>query len=212
MGRPIRGRRDRRGHDRCHVLRGLHGLAAAVCLGLGSGLMTFGQASADPEALQPTVVAVVDVQHLLQNSTAAEGIQQRIEERRQQYAQEMAQQERELRRLEQDLVRARSVLPAEEFAEKRRTFERRVAETQRRFQARKRLLDQTFTDSMRTVRDEILETVSAVAGEVGANVVLLKQQVVVVDKSLDITEDVLIRLNQQLPVVEVEIPDDRIGP
>lgn len=167
---------------------------------------------AEAEALVPTVVAVVDVQHLLQNSTAAEGIHQSIEARRQLYAQEMARQERELRQLEQELTRERDTLSLEAFADKRRSFERKVAEAQRRFQARKRLLDQAFSDSMRKVRDEILDTVADVAAEVGAKLVLLKQQVVVVDKSIDITDQVLVRLNSRLPRVIVDIPDDQIGP
>jgi len=179
---------------------------------LASLLAVAGSRSGTAETLNPTVIAVVDVQHLLQNSTAADSIHYSIEARRQHYAQEMARQEQELRRLEQELTRERSILSIDEFAEKRRSFERRVAEVQRRFQTRKRTLDQAFSDSMREVRDEILETVSAVASEVGANVVLLKQQVVVVDKSLDITDKVLTRLNERLPRVVVEIPEDDSGP
>ena len=47
-----------------------------------------------------------------------------------------------------------------------------------------------------------------IAGDRGAHIVLNKQQVVLTDRSLDITEAALARLNEVLPTIQVELPDE----
>jgi Skp family chaperone for outer membrane proteins len=108
--------------------------------------------------------------------------------------------------VEQELNRQRSALPPDDFGQKRREFEQQVADVQRTVQARKRVLDQAFNESMTKVRDAVLQTVTEVAGEQKATLVLAKQQVVLAEKSLDLTSAVLDRVNRKLPSVSVTVP------
>jgi Skp family chaperone for outer membrane proteins len=73
---------------------------------------------------------------------------------------------------------------------------------------RRKMLDQSFTDAMNVVRDRLLSIVQAVAHEKGANLVLVKQQVLWTDKSLDVTDEVLARLNKALPEVTLKPPEE----
>jgi Skp family chaperone for outer membrane proteins len=59
---------------------------------------------------------------------------------------------------------------------------------------------------MSKVRDTLLQVVADVAGEQKASLVLSKQQVVIVEKSLDLTATVLERLDKKLPSVPVTLP------
>lgn len=168
------------------------------------GLM-LGAAAGGAAELKPPMIAVVDVQYILQNATATRSIQEAIESQREVYGREITAQEQSLRAAEQDLSQQSRQLSADEFAARRRDFEERLAAVQRTVQERKRQLDRVFNESMGKVREQLLQTVADVARETGATVVLSKQMVVIMERSLDLTETVLQRLNQRLPLVAVDM-------
>jgi len=178
---------------------GLAGIATAICLMAGQPRNALAE-------LPASVVAVVDVQFILQEAAASRSIQKQLEVQRETYQNEISKQEDRLRAVEQELNRQRSVLSPDEFAQKRREFEQQVADVQRTVQARKRVLDQAFNESMTKVRDTVLQIVTEVAGEQKATLVLAKQQVVLAEKSLDLTSAVLERVNRKLPTVPVTVP------
>ena len=156
--------------------------------------------------LPASVVAVVDVQFILQEAAASKSIQKQLEAQRETYQNEISKQEDRLRAVEQELNHQRANLSPDDFGQKRREFEQQVADVQRTVQARKRVLDQAFNESMTKVRDAVLQTVTEVAGEQKATLVLAKQQVVLAEKSLDLTAAVLERVNKKLPSVPVTVP------
>jgi Skp family chaperone for outer membrane proteins len=156
--------------------------------------------------LPASVVAVVDVQFILQEAAASKSIQKQLEAQRETYQNEISKQEDRLRAVEQELNHQRAELSPDDFGQKRREFEQQVVEVQRTVQARKRVLDQAFNESMTKVRDAVLQTVTEVAGEQKATLVLAKQQVVLAEKSLDLTTAVLERVNKKLPSVPVTVP------
>jgi Skp family chaperone for outer membrane proteins len=178
---------------------GLAGIATAICLMAGQPRNALAE-------LPASIVAVVDVQFILQEAAASKNIQKQLEAQRETYQNEISKQEDRLRAVEQELNRQRSVLSPDDFAQKRREFEQQVADVQRTVQARKRILDQVFNESMTKVRDTVLQTVTEVAGEQKATLVLAKQQVVLAEKSLDLTSAVLERVNRKLPTVPVTVP------
>jgi outer membrane protein len=178
---------------------GLAGIATALCLMAGQPRVALAE-------LPASVVAVVDVQLILQESAASKSIQKQLEAQRETYQNEISKQEDRLRAVEQELNRQRSVLSPDDFGQKRREFEQQVADVQRTVQARKRVLDQAFNESMTKLRDAVLQIVTEVAGEQKATLVLAKQQVVLAEKSLDLTSAVLDRLNKKIPSVPVTVP------
>ncbi len=178
---------------------GLAGIATVICLMAGQPRDALAE-------LPASVVAVVDVQFILQEAAASKNIQKQLEAQRETYQNEISKQEDRLRAVEQELNRQRSVLSPDDFAQKRREFEQQVADVQRTVQARKRVLDQAFNESMTKVRDTVLQIVTEVAGEQKATLVLAKQQVVLAEKSLDLTSAVLERVNRKLPTVPVTVP------
>ena len=87
-----------------------------------------------------------------------------------------------------------------------RSFRNRVADVQKSVQERRRALDQAFTMAMNQVRDELVSVIAEIADERGAKVVLFKDHIVIAEKSLDISDEALRRLNERLPSVPVELP------
>jgi outer membrane protein len=184
--------------------RSLPSFLGSIAFGL---IVLLGQSVTSRAAdLPPPVIAVVDIQMILQDSVASKSIQKQLDTQRQTYQNEISKQEEKLRAAEQELNRERSNLSADAFGQKRREFEQQVADVQRTVQARKRVLDQAFNESMTKVRDTVLQIVTEVAGEQKATLVLAKQQVVLAEKSLDLTSAVLDRVNTKLPTVTVTVP------
>jgi Skp family chaperone for outer membrane proteins len=67
------------------------------------------------------------------------------------------------------------------------------------------VLEQALSDAMRVVQTNVMQIVAEVALERGANIVLAKHQVLIFDRTLDVTQTVLERLNRRLPDVPVNM-------
>lgn len=151
-------------------------------------------------------IAVVDVQGVMRASKAAKVIQQKIDVRRGAYQEEVTVEERQLRQAEQELAQQRAILSPEAYQQRVRDFQTRVAEVQRGVQSRKRALDEAFAKAMNEVRRALVGVVAEIAEHNNVKVVLFKSQIVIAEKSLDISEQVLALLDERLPSVDVALP------
>lgn len=177
-------------------------LFAVTAMGL-AGAMTSAPVVAQEVKLP---IAVVDVQGVMRASKAAKVIQQKIDTRRDAYQEEVTSEERRLRKEEQELAQQRAILSPEAYQQRVRDFQAQVAEVQRGVQARKRSLDEAFAKAMGEVRRVLVSTVAEIAEGKGIKVVLFKSQIVIAEKSLDISEQVLTQLDKYLPSVDVALP------
>lgn len=166
--------------------------------------------SAAPSTLRAadvsTSIAVVDVQGVLRDSDAAKEVQAKINERRQAYQRQVTEEEKALRTSEQELQQQRAILAPDVYQQELRAFRDRVTEVQKSVQERRRALDQAFTTAMNQVRNVLVSVIAEIADERGAKVVLFKDHIVIAEKSLDISDEALRRVNERLPSVPVELP------
>ncbi|HSE78953.1 MAG TPA: OmpH family outer membrane protein [Alphaproteobacteria bacterium] len=167
-------------------------------------------APAAPAEMPPngTPFVVVDILLVLRDSTAAQGIRGQFEKQRTAFQAEIAKQEKDLRAADEELARQRAILSPEAFAQKRRELERKVGEAQQAAQGKRRKLDQAFNEAMQQVERKVFEVVAEIASERDYKLALHKAQVVVVQTSLEITPEVLRRVNQKLPTVAVKLPQN----
>lgn len=153
----------------------------------------------------PSSIAIVDVQRLLQASSAAKSVQQQLEAQRAKFQTEITAEEADLRQSEQKLVKLRESGKTDSYVEQEQKLQQRFLTVERHVQAKRKALDQAFTDSMNTVRKGLVDIVSNVAKEKGVSIVIVKQQVIWNDAVIDITDEVLERLNKALPQVLVKV-------
>lgn len=169
-----------------------------------------GLSMARPLGAQETTeakVAVLDVERILRESTAAAEIRSQIDTFRQSFQSELTGEEEQLRAEEQELRRQRAILAPEAFDEKRKGFERRVTEVQRSVQQKRRALDRSFRVAMNEVREEIIAIVAELSQERKFNIVMDKSQLVYFATPLEITNTVMEQLNKRLPTVKVPPPE-----
>jgi outer membrane protein len=159
-----------------------------------------------PGKLPPPSIAVIDFGVILQNSIAAKNVRDPVERQSQTYQAEINKREQELRNTEQDLTRQRSVLSPEAFAEKRRQFEANVADFQRQTNSRKDQLQIAFDNGMREVQTNAAQILGEIKVERGVNLVFHANALALNDHNLDLTSEVLTRLDKKLPRVAVKLP------
>lgn len=156
---------------------------------------------------QQSKIAVVDIEKILNESKAGKSIQSQLKSRRETFQKEFSKRENDLMESEKKLVAEKSSLSAEAFATKRRNFERQLLETRNLFQKRRNSLDKGLTLALTNLRKNIIEVTAEVSDEAKYQVVLTRDSVVIVEKSMDITDKVLQRLNSKVGNIKLEIKD-----
>lgn len=190
------------------ALRLRHALLPMLAAGFVLFLWTAVQTAPRAQELAPPVIAIIDVQQVLRDSTAVKALSKTIEEQKVQYQVELREQERTLREADQELARQRSILSPEAFAKKRGELEQRVAALQREAQNRKRGLDKIFSRGMTKVQAELAEVARELAEERGLDLILSKSTVVLVKAKFELTQEVVRRLNDRLPDLPVAQPQN----
>lgn len=164
-----------------------------------------------PVKLPSPVIAIVDVQRILQESLAAKSVQKQLEAQRSKFQTEIEGEENGLRQAEQSLSKQRDQLAAQTYADREQQLRQRFSTVETHVQSRRKVLDQSFADSMNAVRGALLDVVDKVAREHGANIVIVKQQALWTDQPLDITDEVLKRLDQKMPKIDVAMPSEKLA-
>jgi outer membrane protein len=160
-------------------------------------------AAAAAEQLPPAVGAVIDYQRVLREAKAAKSIREQIEARRKLYQDQIAKEEQKLNDADKELAKQRAVLSAEAFNGKRQEFQKKVGTVQRMVQERRRTLDQVSSSALNQVRNAMIEIVSDLSEERGFNLVLPSSAVLLFSPQIDLTQEVIKRLDGKLPSVKV---------
>ncbi len=169
-------------------------------------------ASAARQALPVPVIAIVDLDRIMQESSAYQKAATQIDKLRQQTSDELRQREVELRDAEQELARQQRVVTPEVFEQKRRDFQRQVGEAQQLAQVRKRDLEVASNGAMGQIRNTIVQLIGEIAQERGVNLVLPRAAIVLETSAFDVSNEVIVRLNQKLPTVAVAAPKPAAQP
>ncbi len=177
------------------------GLAAALALSV--------LAAAAPlrgQEVAPPVIIIVDVQQILRDSLVARNIQSQMSQRTDRYTKAVTTQENELRRIQDELEHQRNVLSADVFNTKMREFQQRYDALDHGVQATRQALQQAYNDAMTKIENTALQIISDIAAERKANLVVTKAAVLFEAPGLDITQEVIHRLDVKLPLVSLAVP------
>ena len=173
-----------------------------LALALAGGMLASMPLQAQ-EKLPPAIAVVVDYQRIFREAKAARAIRDQVETRRKLYQEQIAKEEQRLHESDKELARQRTLLSPEAFADKRREFEKRVAEVQRLVQERRRQLDQVHAAALNNVRAVLIQIIGEMSEARGFNLVLPTSGVLLFSPKIDLTEDVLTQLDRKLPNVKV---------
>ena len=163
---------------------------------------SFARAQVSSE-LEPVSLAVVDFRGVLAKSEAARNIRSAVDEKRRELRKYFLEVENSLRDEQKDLSKKRSIVTAEAFEQRARKLKEKAQSAQKLAQTSNQKLKKSFDQAMDKVQKELLRIVAEVAEESGVGVVLFRSAIVIAVKKLDISKEVLQRLNKKLPEVKV---------
>ena len=161
-------------------------------------------ASAPPAAgpIQLTVM-VVDVQALLQNSKAAKMVRGQIEQKRNEYTKEISHQEEALRAERDALQRQQASMSADALNQKGREFQQKVNDLERNVQGKRQALEKSNGEALSKIQEQMLKIIADIARDRKANLVFQRADLVLFDQSFDVTDEVLQKLDEQMPTLTV---------
>lgn len=179
-------------------------IVALLLIGGGIGSRAV---AADDAQLPGTVAAVIDYQRVLQESSASKSIAEQMEVRRKSYQEEISKEEQKLYEAETALSKQRSVLSEDAFKSKQGEFEAKLADVRELTQQRRQQLEIVSAEAANAVKQALIEILTGIAEERGFNLVLPTSQVLFFSRQIDLTDEVLAKLDARLPQVAI---DDKV--
>lgn len=165
--------------------------------------LLFAGASAHAQSA-PQSIAIVDVEKILAESKASQSLKKQIEAKKESFQKEFAAKEKELKTTETSLMGEREKLSAEEFAKRRKAYEEKILETRKLYQKSRNSLDQALNSSMGELRKNIVQATSEVASAKNYTIVLSRETVLIADKTIDITTEVLQKLDAKITDIKLK--------
>ena len=175
-------------------------------------LMLTTQANAQGPPVVTGFIAIVDIDTILQKSSAAVSIRQQLDEISTGFQDRIDREEEEIRTEERDLQQQQALLAPEVLRERRQEWQERAASLQRRVAGARRALGETANAATRHVQNILIEEIGKMAEERGLAIVLPSSQTLFAADKLNLTDEALARLDARLPTVPIEIKDTELEP
>jgi outer membrane protein len=184
-------------------------VGVAAALGLAAALVL---PAARAQQVAPPVIITVDVQQILRDSLVAKDVQAQMDQRTDRYTKEVTEQENDLQKTQDELEHERTTLTPDAFNARMRDFQQRYDALDNRVQTTRQALQQSYNDAMTKVENTALQIISDIAAERKANLVVAKAAVLFEAQDLDITQEVIKRLDTKLPQIQLAAPQESPPP
>jgi Skp family chaperone for outer membrane proteins len=184
----------------------LHILAVLACAGL---LFSGTPAAAETKAANAATdgqltIGIVDMDLLMQKSSAAKHVRSQIDKKRSAYQGELKALDQKLAATKQDLMKGDAKLTPEDLKKKQSIFYEKVVAAQKKTQTEQRAMDAAVERSLNELRKKTALIIRDVAKERKIDVVLSHQAVIIAASALDITDEVLARLDKDMKTLPVK--------
>lgn len=153
-------------------------------------------------------IGLIDLEGVLRASKGTAKVRELLDKQRLLFQQEFSERETGLQQRERELTSQRELLSEDAFAEKLAQFEADVATIQKEIQYRREAIDLAFQEAQSKLRRIALEIVTEVAGEKRLDLVLIKDSVLIFRPTLNISDEVLQRLDERTKNARLEVTVD----
>lgn len=143
-------------------------------------------------------IVVVDIQQLEAESNAAKKLKEKLKSKREKFQKEIMAEEKKLRDEQQKIIDQKDELEPEEFKKKAQAFEKGLISAQQKIQEKKVEFDKSVGEALSKLRTEVVRVVGNLATENNYKLVVTRQNVVIVEKNVDITNEALARMNKDV--------------
>lgn len=154
---------------------------------------------------KPARIAVVDIQHVVKNSSAAQDAANQVKTQQAAYEADIKKKEAALKDEEKKVIGQRNLLAADAFQKKHEEFKKSVVAFQRDVQQKREALAQARAVALGEIHKAVLQIVDELAKEKGFDLAVPSAELLYASNDLNISPDVLERLNKKLPKISLKI-------
>ena len=155
-------------------------------------------------ANQPSSVGIVDIEQISKEAKVVRDIASQISKKRDQFQKDITEEEDKLEKEKDKLEAKKNILSESALREEQEKFFRKVEKLKNDAGKKDKILKKAYNESIQKVNDAVGEIVSEVALERNLSIVLPSSQVVFSVKGIDITSDVVSKLDKKITKIRVK--------
>ena len=152
-----------------------------------------------------TSIAIVDLNLILSESKAAKNATKQFEEIQKLIEDEIIASDKKMLDERNKLIEQQSVIAPEAFELKAKDYEKKLQEYQADKQNKLRKLEGVLQKARNTILEKVKPILEDISKELGVTVILEKNSVLLSANNMDITDNVIKKLNKELPKIKVSL-------
>ncbi len=150
-----------------------------------------------------TSIGVIDINKILSESDAAITAAEQIEEIAIEIENEIKLSDDEIIKEQNSLIESQSIMAPEAFESKRNEYENKVQKYNNERQSKLMKIDELIALSRNEILSAMKPILEEVSNEKGITIILEKASIMLNAEKMDITNEVLKKLNKSLPTIKV---------
>lgn len=147
---------------------------------------------------------IIDVEKIIKESSAMRDVQAKIGKKQDEYQKEVQKKQDELESEQKRIEGKRNVLSKEAFDKETTAFEKKLDDLKTFVDKKQNTLKKASMEAMSKVNDKIKDIIADIAKEKDLDVITPASQTLYYKDELDVTDEVLKRLNKKISKVDVK--------
>lgn len=179
-------------------------IAAALIVGASAGMTVVAPVTAQAQATSggQVVIAVIDRERIMTQSTAGKGLRSAVDARRKQVQDDIQKRQDALIKERQQIEQQRASITPQDYQNKLADLNKRGEALRLDVQTKGRSLDESVQKALGTLQDTAFVIVKQIAAQKNISLVLYRDTVAWAPGAVDITNDVVAQMNTKLPSVK----------
>jgi len=157
------------------------------------------------QSMEVRRIGLADLNGILRVADANVKVRELLDTQRQKFQDEFSLVEAELQQTERDLMSKRELLSAEEYDKQIKAFQARVTQLQQDIQRKRQAIDNAYQKAQSDIRAEALSIITEIARDMNLDLVLNREASLIFLPHLNISDEVLTRLNERTKNARIEI-------
>ncbi len=149
-------------------------------------------------------IGILDVEKIVKESSVMKDIQGKVSKKQDEYQKEVNKKQTALEAEQKKIEGKKNVLSKEAFEKESQAFEKKVNELKEFVDKKQNSLKKASLDSMSKVNDKIKDIIAEISKEKELDVIIPAAQALYYKDNLDISEEVLKRLNKKITKIDVK--------
>ena len=176
---------------------------------IGFAPVSYGQTDPSTPAAKKSMevkrIALVDIGGVLRAADANNRVRELLDGQRAKFQEEFRAVEVDLQQSERDLLAKRELMAKDEYDKLVNEFQARVSSVQKEIQYKRQSIDNAYQKALSNIRRLAMEVITKIASEREIDLVLKRDVSVIFLPHLNISDEVLTRLNERTKNARIEV-------